>query len=224
MRCLYCHRRLEPELHLLNLFTAPGPLCGECEIRLKEWRRGERCGRCRRLMGEGESECRDCIFLKNRFPPVGKIMCMLDYNEEVKMLMHRYKFVRDIALAEVLAQFITVRKRDYDHFVPIPVSPGRFRDRGFNQIIEVLARARLPHSSLLETGKVKLQSELSRHERMNSANPFTFNKEYRDVRLRDTRILIVDDIYTTGITVHHAAEVLLHHEPAALDVLTFSKA
>lgn len=224
MRCLYCHRRLEPELDLLNLFTRPGPLCSECEIRLKEWRKGGRCGRCRRLMGEGEAECRDCIFLKNRFPPVGEIMCMLDYNEEVKMLMHRYKFVRDIALAEVLSYFITVGRRDYDHFVPIPVSPGRFRDRGFNQITEVLKRAGLPQSNLLETGKVKLQSELSRHERMSSANPFTFNEEYRDVRLRDTRILIVDDIYTTGITVHHAAEVLLHHEPAALDVLTFSKA
>lgn len=223
MRCLYCHGRLEAEIHLLNLFTVPRRLCAECEIRLGQWRQGKRCTRCRRLMG-GEAECMDCIFLRQRFTPVGEIMCMLDYNEEVKMLMHRYKFVRDIALAEVLSYFITVGRRQYDHIVPIPVSARRFRDRGYNQVTEVLDRARLPHSNMLMTEKVKMQSELSRFERLNSVNPFTFNQAYEGVRLQGTKILIVDDIYTTGITVHHAAEVLLHHEPAAIDVLTFSKA
>lgn len=223
MRCLYCHARVSEEMNLLNLFTMPENLCGECEIKLKEWRRGKRCGRCRRLMGE-EGECADCVFISSRFCPVGKIMCMLDYNDEVKMLMHRYKFVRDIALAEVLSYFITVKKADYDHIVPIPVSDKRFHDRGFNQITEVLDRAGIPHSDFLKTEKVQMQSELSKYERMTSANPFTFNQSYKDVKLQNTKILIVDDIYTTGITVHHAAEVLLHHKPAVVDVLTFSKA
>ncbi len=224
MRCLYCHGRLDAEIHMLNLFAVPRRLCDECGIRLKEWRKGKRCGRCRRLMDERETSCMDCMFLAGRFPPVGEITCILDYNEEVKMLMHRYKFVRDIALAEVLSYFITVRQRDYDHFVPIPVSERRFRDRGFNQVTEVLDRAGISHSDMLKTEKVRMQSELSKSQRMSGANPFTFNPAYEDAGLQGTRILIVDDIYTTGITVHHAAEVLLHHKPAAVDVLTFSKA
>ncbi|CAM4256595.1 ComF family protein [Lacicoccus alkaliphilus] len=224
MRCLYCHGRADVEMNLLTLFAVPRSLCGECEIKIREWRRGKRCGRCHRLMDDREAECRDCLFISSRFRPVGKIMCMLDYNEEVKMLMHRYKFVRDVALAEVLSYFITFRQTEYDHVVPIPVSEQRFQRRGFNQVTEVLDRAGVVHSDMLETEKIKHQSELSKLERMNSSNPFTFNRAYEDVRLQGTRILVVDDIYTTGITVHHAAEVLLHHETEVVDVLTFSKA
>lgn len=224
MRCLYCHGRADVEMNMLTLFTVPRSLCGECENRIREWRPGKRCGRCRRLMGEEETDCRDCLFISSRFRPVGKITCMLDYNEEVKMLMHRYKFVRDVALAEVLSYFITISQAEYDHIVPIPVSERRFLDRGFNQVTEVLDRAGINHSDMLKTEKVKLQSELSKLERKNSLNPFTFNQAYENVRLQGTRILVVDDIYTTGITVHHAAEVLLHYKTAAVDVLTFSKA
>lgn len=224
MRCLYCHGKADPEMNLLNLFTIPQRLCRECELKLKEWRRGARCGRCHRIMSEGEAGCSDCRFIIRQFKPVGNITCLLDYNSEVKMLMHRYKFVRDIALAEVLSYFIKIKQTRYDHIVPIPVSDRRFRERGFNQITEVLDRANIRYTNLLKTEKVQLQSERSKTERMNSANPFTFNQTYEGVKLQNTKILIIDDIYTTGITVHHAAEVLLHCKPAVVDVLTFSKA
>lgn len=224
MICLYCHGKVESELNLLNMFSARKKLCESCHLKLTGWRSGVRCGRCRRIMDSREEECKDCTFISRRFTPVRNIRCLLDYNSEVKLMMHRYKFVRDVALAEVMAYFIDIRPWQYDYIVPIPISSHRLLERGFNQITEVLKHSAIPCTGLLSTDKVKLQSELSKTERMNSDNPFSFDAAHKDVKILDKRILIVDDIYTTGITVHHAAETIMQRKPAYVDVLTFSKA
>lgn len=224
MICLYCHGKIEDELNLLNMFSARKKICESCHLKLTEWRSGKRCRRCRRIMDSGEDNCKDCIFISRQFTPVRNIRCLLDYNSEVKMMMHRYKFVRDVALAEVMAGFIDIKEWQYDYIVPIPVSNHRLQERGFNQITEVLKHSGTSYTELLATEKIKLQSERSKFERMNSDNPFSFDAEHKDVKILDKRILIVDDIYTTGITVHHAAETIMQRNPAYVDVLTFSKA
>lgn len=209
---------------MVNMFERNRSLCEDCLLKLTRRRPGRRCTRCARIMMANEVECGDCRILGASFKPVGNITNIFDYNSEVKMLMHRYKFVRDIALAEVLSYFIKIKQRDYDLIVPIPISVHRLKTRGFNQITEVLRHAGIKYDEILSTDKVALQSELSKLERLNSANPFSFNNPSADVMLKDKRILIVDDIYTTGITVHHAAEVLFEYHPSSVDVLTFSKA
>lgn len=224
MICLYCHGKITVELNLLNLFSKPKKVCESCHLKLTNWRRGERCRRCLKIMAGGEEDCSDCAFISRRFTPVRNIRCLLDYNSEVKMMMHRYKFVRDVALAEVMADFIDIKEWQYDVIVPIPVSKHRLGERGFNQITEVLKRSGTRYTELLATNKVQLQSELSKYERMTSVNPFSFEEGQKDVKILDKRILIVDDIYTTGITVHHAAEIIMQRNPAHIDVLTFSKA
>ncbi len=224
MICLYCHGRITVELNLLNLFSQPKKVCESCHLKLTEWRRGERCRRCRKIKDSGEADCRDCAFISRRFTSVRNIRCLLDYNSEVKMMMHRYKFVRDVALAEVMADFIDIKAWQYDVIVPIPVSDHRLQERGFNQITEVLKRSGTAYTELLATNKIQLQSERTKSERMKSDNPFSFDAGQKDVKILDKRILIVDDIYTTGITVHHAAEIIMQRKPSYIDVLTFSKA
>lgn len=224
MICLYCHGKIVDELNLLNMFIKPKRICEDCYLKLTRWRSGVRCGRCHKILAEEEKECSDCIFIGGRFKPVGSIRCLLDYNSEVRMMMHRYKFVRDVALREVMAEFIDIKEWQYDYIIPIPVSKHRLKERGFNQIIEVLKFSGIPYTELLATDKVKLQSELSKSERINSDNPFSFDRGQKGVNILDKRILIVDDIYTTGITVHHAAETIMQRNPASVDVLTFSKA
>src|SRR5699024_8236824 len=192
--------------------------------KLTEWRRGDRCRRCRKFKASGEAVCIDCAFISRWFTSVRNICCLLDYNSEMKMMMHRYKFVRDVALAEVMADVIDIKAWQYDVIVPIPVSDHRLQERGFNQITEVLKRSGTAYTELLATNKIQLQSERTKSERMKSDNPFSFDAGQKDVKILDKRILIVDDIYTTGITVHHAAEIIMQRKPAYIDVLTFSKA
>lgn len=224
MICYYCHQDIAEELNLMNLFSKRYPLCGSCRQKLSFWREGKRCGHCHHLMTNGERKCLDCKFLRKTYKPVNRITCMLDYNEDVKKLFHRYKFVRDIALREVLAMFLKYDFREYDVIIPVPVSPGRLKERGYDQTSAVLDHLNIKYRNILMTQKMKRQSELGKVARLRGENPFRFTSDHVQCNLNDMRVLIVDDIYTTGITAHQAASLIYSKSPLSIDVLTFSKA
>ncbi|MXQ50731.1 ComF family protein [Salinicoccus hispanicus] len=172
-------------------------------------------------MTDEESECLDCVFLSERYQPPGKVTCLFDYNEVSKMLFHRYKFMGDCVLAEVIAMFLRDRYGEYDVITPIPISTARMLERGYNQTAMVLDAKGIKYEELLGTSRIKRQSELGKNARSRQENPFFIKKA---AEIEGRRILVVDDIYTTGITVHQAMEKLYTSRPAAIDVLTFSKA
>ncbi len=221
MICLYCHSNIQEEPDIITLFKKPSPLCLVCRELLTEWRTGLRCDFCHRLMEEDWHKCMDCDFLKRRFTPPAKITCLLEYNQTVKMLFHRYKFMGDYALSEVLAELLDIDLQGYDAVIPIPLSENRFRERGYNQTATVLEQKRIVYKEALVTTDRARQSELSKVQRVNGENPFSL---LNGSGLRGQRLLLVDDIYTTGMTVHHALEKLYTISPASVDVLTFSKA
>lgn len=224
MICLYCHRKVKEEADIITMFKPAEPLCRECRRKLSVWREGRRCGFCHRLMEESWQVCPDCSFLSENYRRPGKIMCMMDYSGEVKMLFRRYKFTKDAALMEVISMFLKCSFGEYDMSIPIPVSPARMEERGYNQTSMVLGAAKVPYRDVLVTDKAGRQSELGKSARMNGPNPFDFKADFDSGTLSGKQILVVDDIYTTGITVHQALERLYTENPAAVDVLTFSKA
>ncbi|GAB3065831.1 ComF family protein [Salinicoccus sesuvii] len=124
-------------------------------------------------------------------------------------------------MAEVISVFLQTRYREYDVIIPIPISTSRMMERGYNQTTMVLDVKGIKYEELLETSKVARQSKLDKRKRSQQANPFSVKAA---AEIRGRRILVVDDIYTTGITVHQAMEKLYDLKPAAIDVLTFSKA
>src|SRR5699024_4943467 len=175
-------------------------------------------------MDRGGGDCPDCRFLEENYRRPGKIMCMMDYTEEVKMLFHRYKFTKDAALSEVIAMFLKCRFGEYDMSIPIPVSAARMEERGYNQTSMVLRAAKIPYQYILATDKAGRQSELGKRARLTAPNPFYLIDDCAVPSLAGKRVLVVDDIYTTGITVHQALEKIYAMKPCAADVLTFSKA
>lgn len=221
MICYYCHEILPVPVDIVTLFKAQDPLCEKCFKEISSWRAGRRCGFCHRRMSDKEVDCLDCTFLSQRYRTAGKITCLLDYHEVAKMLFHRYKFMGDCALAEVIAVFLQTQFREYDVITPIPISTARMMERGYNQTAMVLEVKGIKYEELLGTNRVKRQSELDKHERGRQDNPFFLKKP---AEIAGGRILVVDDIYTTGITVHQAMEKLYNLRPAVIDVLTFSKA
>ncbi|MFD1020297.1 ComF family protein [Thalassobacillus hwangdonensis] len=87
-------------------------------------------------------------------------------------------------------------------YVPIPLSEERLQERGFNQA-EALARfLPSPPRNLLSRAHSEKQSKKKRQERITSANPFSLNEKV------SKPVVLVDDIYTTGITLRHAAKLL----------------
>lgn len=224
MRCLYCHEKMTEAVNLVTLFEKKTPLCLNCRTALSYRREGRRCSNCHRIMGTDEKECMDCRVLNDMYPAVRQVVCMLDYNEEVKMLFQRFKFMRDAALMEIISMFLKFNFGEYDVIIPIPVSEERLFERGYNQTTIVLDYMNIRYEEILMTDKTTRQSGLLKQERMKSENPFRFKAHFDGSTLAGQKVLIVDDIYTTGITTRQAAVLLYTGNPALIDVLTFSKA
>lgn len=223
MRCLNCHNIINEEPTLISLFTKKEPLCLTCRTALIFKYPGARCERCHQLVPEKIDMCKDCHALCNLYPDINKIYTVTDYNEDMKLLMHRYKFVGDYALSEVLALLTEFKFKQYDYIVPIPISELRLKERTYNQTSAVLDSLGVKYTDMIGTNKVVRQSELSRNDRLKRTNPFYLLKNVSAMNLSGKSILITDDIYTTGITVHQAANVIKILKFQNIDVLTFSK-
>ncbi|UYT11374.1 ComF family protein [Lactococcus garvieae] len=123
-----------------------------------------------------------------------------------------YKFLGDYRLHHVFHKYFQIEK-GYT-IVPIPVSKQRFQERGFNQVAALLQQ--LPFSSLLEKEEGPAQNTRTRNERLKNKNTFTLKAK---VKVPD-KILLVDDVYTTGRTLQHAIAVL--KQGGAQEIKTFS--
>jgi ComF family protein len=133
----------------------------------------------------------------------------------------KYRFVR--GLGEELGGLVTteLRRRNIDTLevvvVPIPLSVNRERWRGYNQaklIAENLVGGyglEAEYKLLLRTKHGRAQVGLHREERLrNIRGKFAVNQTtaHRLLAIGNTKVIIVDDVWTTGATVTEAAKTL----------------
>jgi len=115
-----------------------------------------------------------------------------------------------------------------DLILPVPLHPKRLRKRGFNQAL-VLCRKLYPKSKkiidphVLERHQCTIpQTGLkSTERRRNVKNAF---KVESPEKIKDKKILLVDDVFTTGATVNECARILLKNSAADVEVFTFARA
>jgi len=136
----------------------------------------------------------------------------------VRHVVHEFKYGRQIHLRHLVARWLhraledeRVRDLSFDVIVPVPLHAARQRERGFNQaqlLAELLsARTSIPAKPLLERIRyTTTQTALDRAERIeNLHNAFRLRKK-ADVQA--LRVLLVDDVLTTGATLSECARVL----------------
>lgn len=145
------------------------------------------------------------------------------YDEAFKEWIYQYKFLGDFRLkatfsSEIQAYF---SKRKEWIIVAVPLSKERFLKRGFNQVEAFLQAANVKTQHLLEK-KVDStpQSEKNRQERL--AAPQVFRATQEISMVKNKKVVLVDDVYTTGRTLFHAAEILQNYQPK--EIQTFSLA
>lgn len=211
MICLLCHTEYTIEVTFHQLFllkdSSPG-LCTTCHNKF-QLITPPYCSRC--YKPDIKDVCSDC---KN-WEKEGIIVnhqAVFTYNTAMEEFFSRYKFLGDYRLHHVFHKYFQIEK-GYT-IVPIPVSKQRFQERGFNQVAALLQQ--LPFSSLLEKEEGPAQNTRTRNERLKNKNTFTLKAK---VKVPD-KILLVDDVYTTGRTLQHAIAVL--KQGGAQEIKTFS--
>ncbi|MDU2467101.1 MAG: phosphoribosyltransferase family protein [Veillonella sp.] len=125
-------------------------------------------------------------------------------------------------------------KTIYDYIVPVPSSEMKKKKRGYNQVdlffkkwAYSLEKIDKPYFVWLDciykfdtSNDMWSLTHKERHQ--NIENAFVIKAEYKDIDFSTKRILIVDDIYTTGATIEAVAKVLRSYNPSRLDALTLA--
>jgi ComF family protein len=152
----------------------------------------------------------------------------------VREIVHGFKYGRQIYLRHLVARWLyaalndeRLRERRFDIIVPVPLHPTRERERGFNQaslLAESLsAQISTPSKPLLERIRyTTTQTALDRAERMeNLHNAFRLRK---NADVRGLRVLLIDDVLTTGSTLSECARVLKRAGAISVHAATAARA
>ena len=167
-------------------------------------------------------------------PAYGRARAVARFAEgPVQVLVHRLKYGDRPDYARVLGRWMAEAGaeliRDADVLVPVPLHPRRLWGRRFNQAAE-LARAGgragskpLDLDGLVRVKPTRSQVGLSRVERAANIQGALKVAAAATGRFRGRRVLLVDDVLTTGATVNAAARALLRDGATTVDVLVFAR-
>lgn len=218
-QCLICQNSINDSINLLNLFKQYQSICQSCRLNLTYNHNVRRCTKCLKILSEDEHECLDCMWLSQSYQLIDQLHTLYDYQPFVKTLMHQYKFTGDLALYEIF-QIPKNMIKSYDLIVPAPINENKLKNRTFDHVAYVLDKQNISYTQLYQTEERKKQSGLSKKERAKQNNPFKLTDE---INIENKKILLVDDIYTTGLTIHQMAEHLFVRKIRKVDALTFAR-
>ncbi len=191
-----------------------GYICPQCKKDLP-YVKPPFCLRCgKHIEAEDQEYCSDC---KKRPKSFCQGFPVFAYEGKIKdsVLMFKYKNKREFAqyyAGEIITHYGNVLKTlGLDGVIPVPVHASRYRRRGYNQaelLASVLAKElSLPiyASELIRTENTHVQKELNDSERYANLKN-AFKRRQDGVKLK--KVLLVDDIYTSGATIEACTHVL----------------
>ncbi len=215
-----------------RMVAEPGTLCGACWPKLtfleRPW-----CP----VMGTPFSHEMGEGFLSAEAianpPPFERARAAMLYSDIARQMVQRLKYNDRTELAPWMAKWMiragAELAAEADVVVPVPLHWRRFLGRRYNQSAELarsVARlARLPFAPLaVERRRATAQQVgLSARAREDNVRGAFRVPPEREIEISGRRVLVVDDVYTTGATVFAVAKALKKGGAKAVDVLTFAR-
>lgn len=225
--CLYCFEPIQLPITWLNIVRVDKYplLCQLCQQRL-EFNKGNSCFICSKA--SNFDYCFDCLKWKSYYhenDPLKKNISIFVYNEFMQELMTKWKYRGDYVLGYIFSAYV---QQYFNHYyaymnnevvvMPIPLTSDRLASRSFNQAEMLVSFLKGVKTEQMKRVINEKQSKKSKKERMMTENPFKLLKSL------NKSVVLVDDIYTTGRTLRHAAQLLKENGCPDVYALTLCRA
>jgi len=196
------------------------PLCLICGAPLAAADEDERCGHCHAALPAFDSA-----------RAITRYRSGADGTSAVATLLRRHKYGLDQSLGRALAEYLeavpALGAEAYDVVIPVPLHRSRLRWRGFNQAALLgAALARRLDCSLDVATLARVRSTASQTTRDRAQRTRNVRDAFavrRPSRVAGRRVLLVDDVMTTGATADECARVLRAAGARRIDVLTLAR-
>jgi competence protein ComFC len=188
---------------------------GMCKLCVKEVIaiRGSICERCGRPM-DISTLCADCYRRKETYFVSNRSAAL--YNSKMKDMISLYKFRGQESLVHPFVLLLEQAYRQYysrtsfDYITFVPIHEKRLKERGFNQA-EQLAfyfsmRTKIPVISLLR--RIQHTEKQSKKHRDDRLQTLSDSFQIKPHSCTTKRVLLIDDVYTTGSTINECAKIL----------------
>lgn len=191
------------------------------------------CSRCGRPFQEAAGASHQCGFCLTHGWHFRQARAALRYESPVSEAVRRFKYGGSMdsltTFAALSRQYLQRHPlHEPDLLVPVPLHITRLRQRGFNQALILCRkifpawRGKIEHRVLARRCSTKSQAGLNGTERRRNVRG-AFMVPRPEI-VQDRKVLLVDDVFTTGATVDECARVLIRSQAARVDVFTFARA
>ena len=162
-----------------------------------------------------------------------ELMYIFKYEGLIRNLLIQYKFEEKPYIVKTFVNFLLNNEKifekikSFDIIIPVPISVNRKKERGYNQSLllakEISKKTKhdVINKCLYKTKNIIEQSKLNKEERIQNIKD-AYELKNRQ-KLEHKKVILLDDIYTTGSTVNECCKILQQANPKTIGVLVLAK-
>ena len=220
--CIACDRPILPE----DVYS----LCPECLQKIR-WANGKLCRVCGKQLEDWYPRdiCGECANRRRSFD--SGVTCM-QYKELERKIIKDFKYRGKSYLARKLSEIIfdkiTAMGCKFDIIIPVPMYSAKERKRGYNQAallgkyLGEWTEKEFRSDCLLRVRQTAPMNQLGARERKKNLDKAFLVRDAAKSCLLGKRVLLIDDIYTTGTTAEHCSEVLKAGGASEVTIVTIA--